>query len=407
MNKKQTVLVVVLAALVALVLCGVAYFVGTRVGEAGGLAGLMSASTHTPDTAVATQSPTGEPPASASPGTSKPTASTEPVQGKWHVQFDTSSFDDSQTVVLALEAEDSVSGWLDTYRPVLVLRCKEHEIDAYIDVGMSQHVESGLTDASTVRVRFDREPAVTTQMSQSTDGEALFFRQPVAMIETMLAHNSMVFEFTPFNAPPVETEFDLRGLEGEIGSLVEACGLPKARFASASDATETTPGAAVAVSPTPFPTLVPTPTPLPSGSPIIVDKWEIRVDRILTAERLESGYSDSLEKARGRFALVFMDVTNRGFSPRTFVGFGHIEILDATGRTYEEEALASAYAMDKYQTDIAADINPDETVHVVSVFDISERSDSYVLIPGLLASESSARALLLSVPKGTNGGTDN
>jgi hypothetical protein len=144
----------------------------------------------------------------------------------------------------------------------------------------------------------------------------------------------------------------------------------------------------------------------PSGSPIIVDKWEIRVNRILTAERLESAYSDSLEKARGRFALVFMDVTNRGFSPRTFVGFGHIEIQDATGRTYEENTLASTYAMDKYQTDIPADINPDETVRVVSVFDISEQSDSYVLIPGLLASESSARALLLSVPKGTNGGTD-
>jgi hypothetical protein len=135
---------------------------------------------------------------------------------------------------------------------------------------------------------------------------------------------------------------------------------------------------------------------MPTGNSMIVDGWEIRVEKILTAETLS--YEGSVEKAAGRFALLFLAVTNRGLSPNTFVAFGSLEIEDAEGRRYEEDFVASTYAMFQYNTDIGAEINPDSTAHIVAVFDILEESDSYLLVPGLLA-ESSEGRIVLNIPR--------
>jgi len=142
--------------------------------------------------------------------------------GKWLVAVDKSSFDDSPTVVLSLAAENSVDGWLDTYLPSLILRCKEKEVEAYVKVGMETDVEYD-TEHSTVRLRFDKDSATTEKLGHSTDGKALFFQSPKSIINAMLAHDTLLFGFTPFNASPVETSFDLRGLKGVIGQLKQAC----------------------------------------------------------------------------------------------------------------------------------------------------------------------------------------
>src|SRR5690348_3730569 len=92
--------------------------------------------------------------------------------GKWQTKIDTSSFDYSKTVVLTLPAENTIQAWLDTPLPVLVVRCKEHQLDVYIDAKTQFEVESG-TDNSTVRVRFDKDQAMILSMSHSTDGEGL------------------------------------------------------------------------------------------------------------------------------------------------------------------------------------------------------------------------------------------
>jgi hypothetical protein len=149
---------------------------------------------------------------------------------------------------------------------------------------------------------------------------------------------------------------------------------------------------------TPAPTPTPTSTPLPVGSSITVDDWEIRVERIETAETLTSNVTSSTEKAAGRFALLFLAVTNRGLSPRTFVAVGTVEIQDAMGERYEADNLMAAlYAEDQYNTDIGADINPDETVHIVKVFDISKQSALYVLVPVKLG-QSYTGSVLLNIP---------
>jgi hypothetical protein len=157
--------------------------------------------------------------------------------------------------------------------------------------------------------------------------------------------------------------------------------------------TATTTGAAVH---TPAPP-IPTPIRIPAGGTMTVDNWEIRLERIEIAETITSPSSRLRHNASGRYALLFMDVTNRGLRPDTFVAFGTVEIEDAEGRRYEEDFIASIVAQYVYGTDINADINPDATDHVMAAFDISTRTSSYRLVPGSLA-DSYSGSIALSIP---------
>ncbi len=156
------------------------------------------------------------------------TATIEPspapsASGKWVVTQDKSSFDDSTTVVLALDADADISGPLGDVRPTLVVRCKEHQKEIYVVTEMQPDVESDNLDGATVRLRFDSDAAQSVNTSKSTDGEALFLPNAQQYINALLKHEHMVFGFTPFNESPKEMTFDLRGLSEVIQPLNEAC----------------------------------------------------------------------------------------------------------------------------------------------------------------------------------------
>lgn len=122
------------------------------------------------------------------------------------------------------------------------------------------------------------------------------------------------------------------------------------------------------------------------------------MQQVATADTIKSNVSDDFVKAAGRFALLFLRVTNRGLYPRTFVAFGTLEVEDSSGTRYEEKPLASAYAQFSHGTDIGADLNPDETAHVIAVYDIPSVGGSYRLVPGTLAREYGAEGLPLAIP---------
>lgn len=150
----------------------------------------------------------------------------------------------------------------------------------------------------------------------------------------------------------------------------------------------------------PTPTRVPpTPTPsfLPAGNAMTVNNWEVRVDRILTADTMTSPYSGDLYKAAGRWALLFMAVTNRGLRPDTFVAVGQLQVRDASGRRFDEDPVVTFIAQGVHGTDLGADVNPDATAHVVTAYDISRESSWYALVPGILA-DSHTTPVLLDVP---------
>jgi type VI secretion system protein VasI len=159
--------------------------------------------------------------ATAAP-TEVPTPTPLPI-GKWTIENDTSSFDDSKTVVLLLDADADIVGPYENYRPSLIVRCQEKQTEVYINVGMQPDVESGNFDGATIRYRFDKESAQTDIASKSTDNLALFLEGPQTYITAMLEHEQFIFGFTPFNGNPVETTFDLRGLSEAIKPVREAC----------------------------------------------------------------------------------------------------------------------------------------------------------------------------------------
>ena len=155
---------------------------------------------------------------------------------------------------------------------------------------------------------------------------------------------------------------------------------------------------ATSFNPTPFPTPIPTATAYPLGSSIVIEKWQIKVNKIITVPGVS--YNNMLEKAAGRFALVFMTVTNLDLSPQAFDAFFITQIQDANGQTYDENTVASEYAQEQYKTDIFSLVNPDATQNVVAAFDISNESAYYLLVPGLLPSvHKNIESLLLDVPK--------
>lgn len=152
---------------------------------------------------------------------------------------------------------------------------------------------------------------------------------------------------------------------------------------------------------TPVPTPLPTPIPLTAGSTVIVrdtfdHPWQIRVTNIEIADSMES-LSGRVERASGRFAIIFMDVNNQGLSPATFLPAAAFDVEDASGQRFEEHFVVSAYAESLYNTDICASINPNETQRCVAVYDISLQSDYYMLVPGFGADPNGPR-IWLDVP---------
>ena len=169
--------------------------------------------------------------AAASPSTSpSPSVPGKPAptpipSGKWRSESTSSRVDDTSGVILALSAESGIEGWPGKREtPVLFLRCQNKKTEAYIRTGMTPQVEYGMSDEATILLRFDKDKAVRQVASESTDKNALFLRNPVGQIRTMLKHERLLFQFTPFNSNPQETEFDLRGLSNVIEPLRKACG---------------------------------------------------------------------------------------------------------------------------------------------------------------------------------------
>lgn len=141
----------------------------------------------------------------------------------WNLTESKSAMTDEPSVVLATDALDEVRGWLDRTRPSLVVRCQERKLDVYLVSGMASHVENARGSHS-VRYRIDTTAAVTESgWIESTDNEALFAPSPLGIAERLMSANTILMEWTPFNASPVQARFRVAGLETHRARLVAAC----------------------------------------------------------------------------------------------------------------------------------------------------------------------------------------
>lgn len=165
-------------------------------------------------------------PPTALRGSGKPTSSAVNRPGdKWQVTESRSPMDDSETVVLTLDAEEKVPGPVEAKLPTLIIRCKEGKTQAYVWTGMGASVESG-SDDHTVRIRFDSAEAVTQAWGESDSHDSLFAPNGMMFAEQIEAASRMAFQFEPFDFGPVTAIFDVRGLKAHVGKLASACHWP-------------------------------------------------------------------------------------------------------------------------------------------------------------------------------------
>ena len=320
----------------------------------------------------------------------QPTKTPQPTKsltGKWIIELDQSEFDDSQTVVLGVEADKPIEGWLTFSRPTLIIRCKEGDIETYVNLGLSPDVERDYNKA-TVRVRFDNTEAIELKTSLSTDGDSVFFQEPKEMIYMMLNFDKMIFGFTPFNAPPVTTSFDLHGLSDVIEPLMTSCNWDGS-ISIENDYYE--PPSKITTQITPIPTA----TFIPQDNIFVVNQWQIQIDKVEILDEII--FYGEITKPSGRFAALHLLVTNVGQRKDTFIGtFGLLDIIDADNHRYEEDITLSfpAQIMYNYSGYEGANINPEETRNIIVVYDISEQSEYYYLTPGMLSEDFSGKVLL-------------
>jgi type VI secretion system protein VasI len=158
----------------------------------------------------------------ASPSPAPRTLSSPPASA-WTIRRSISKKDDSVTVTLVVGARASIRAWPGKVAtPRLILRCQEGDVEAYVNLGAHPAIESE-ADEATVDLRFDKEPAFGITAGVSTDGEAVFLKNPQAFILEAVRRRSLWLRFTPFNSPPQETSFPLAGLATAVKPLQKAC----------------------------------------------------------------------------------------------------------------------------------------------------------------------------------------
>lgn len=156
--------------------------------------------------------------------TSTSPADSGPTGFRWQLHSGTSQMDDSRRVELVSKALESIQLRFRSTTPQLVIRCAEHKTDVFVVTGGAAAVESRNLDHATVRLRIDTLPAMRENWGESTDNKALFAPNPIALARRLAKGRVLLFEFTPFNASPTSTRFDLTELSDLITEVSTACG---------------------------------------------------------------------------------------------------------------------------------------------------------------------------------------
>ena len=144
-------------------------------------------------------------------------------QGQWIVHTDTSPMDDSRTVQLRVDADDTIADRFgaNRVRPVLHILCRENttslivDWDIYIGIGQTR-----------LRYRIDSETAQTATWSISTNHEAFGLwngATSIGLIRQMFGRQNLLVQTTPYGENSVMVNFNITGLEEAIAPLREAC----------------------------------------------------------------------------------------------------------------------------------------------------------------------------------------
>lgn len=133
---------------------------------------------------------------------------------------------EKHSAAFELQAENTVSIWMRTVRPTLVVRCASGRIEAFVFTASATKIEPQ-TDEHTVRFSFDGGADVTERWPDSEEHDALFAPDGASLARRIAGARVMRFGFTPHNAAPVTAQFHVAGLAGLIEPTARECGWRK------------------------------------------------------------------------------------------------------------------------------------------------------------------------------------
>ena len=135
--------------------------------------------------------------------------------------------DSSKTVILTLNAENTIPSVTGDRRPSLIIRCKEGKTDTYVSTGVPASVEEdsdgGPAGDHHIRLRFDENPPIPDRWVESTNHGGLFATDGISAAKQIAGAQKLTFEFAPFDANPAMIQFDLSGLASELPKVADAC----------------------------------------------------------------------------------------------------------------------------------------------------------------------------------------
>jgi hypothetical protein len=145
-----------------------------------------------------------------------------PSEAKWKSSKRSNPKDGSELAHALLTSDTSFTDRFGAaHQPKLHIWCTEARTRVYVEVGAP--LDAGY-DTTTVRVRLDEEKPETISGPGSTNGEAFFFPDPIAMLRRMKGRTSMRVEFPLFREGNPIASFDLRGMEPHVAMIQDTCG---------------------------------------------------------------------------------------------------------------------------------------------------------------------------------------
>jgi len=134
-------------------------------------------------------------------------------------------------VAFELPSDNRISVWTRTVQPALVVRCIAGTVDAFVVTDSAAKLEAN-TDDHTVTFGFDDAADTTERWPDSSEHDALFAPDGGQFPLRIAAARTMRFGFTPHNAAPVVTTFQVSGLASLLGSAAKECGMKSAASAA-------------------------------------------------------------------------------------------------------------------------------------------------------------------------------
>jgi hypothetical protein len=131
--------------------------------------------------------------------------------------------DGSKTITFELAASKDVGVWMKSVRPVLIVRCLSRTTEVFVATGSAASIEQE-AGSHAVRLQFDDAAPVVESWSDSVSSQELYAPDGVTLARRLAQARTVRFGFTPYNAPPVVAEFDVRGFDEIIGLVAGTCG---------------------------------------------------------------------------------------------------------------------------------------------------------------------------------------